>query len=86
MAEGEEVAAVVGSAFVVLDVSEFIEEQLHEFIGALLWYILDKHFLPHLLFGTHCMKDRVLGTPRGLTVMLPPWVIMGVMVKGSNTR
>jgi hypothetical protein len=85
VAEGKKGASVGGSAFEVLDVSELVEEALHQFVGALLRYILDKHFLPHLLLRTHCIATLLLGTPKGLTVMLPPCVIIGVIVSGSST-
>jgi hypothetical protein len=86
MAEGQEAAAIIESALEVLYRTEFVEESLHDLIAALLRYILDKHFLPNFLLGPHCVEAGVLGTPRGLTVMLPPWVIMGVIVTGSRTK
>jgi len=83
--EREKAASVIGSSFEIFDTSELIEEAHKKFVGALLRYIFDKHFLPNFLLGTHCISSNILGTPRGLTVMLPPCVIMGVIVRGSNT-
>lgn len=56
MAEGEEATAIVGCAFEVFDAAEFVEEPDHDFVCALLRYIFDEHFLPNLLFRTHCVK------------------------------
>jgi hypothetical protein len=53
MTEGEESSAIVDSAFEIFGGAELIEESLHGFIATLLRYILDKHFLPHFLFGPH---------------------------------
>lgn len=86
MAEGKEDIAIIQGAFEVLDGAELIEESLHGFIATLLRYILDEHFLPNFLLGPHCVICDLLGTPRGLMVMLPPWVIMGVIVTGSRTE
>ena len=85
MAERKKTPSIISCPFEVFDIAELVEEPLHQLVAALLRYILDKHFLPHFLLRSHCIAEMVLGTPRGLTVILPPWVIMGVIVKGSNT-
>lgn len=86
MAEGEKASSVVGSTFEIFDIAKFVEEACHDFVAALLRYILDEHFLPHLLFRPHWINLCLLGTPSGFTVMFPPCVIIGVMVNGSNTN
>jgi hypothetical protein len=48
-------------------------------------------FLTNIFCHTFCSGRTIsnyelLGTPRGLTVIFPPWVIIGVIVIGSSTR
>jgi hypothetical protein len=57
VAEGKETASVVGSSLEIFDGSELIEEPQEKFVGALLRYIFDKHFLPHLLLRAHCISS-----------------------------
>lgn len=85
VAERQQAPSVVSSPFEVFDAAELVEKSDHDLVGALLRYIFDEHFLPNLLFRTHYIYSLILGTPRGLTVMLPPCVNMGVMVRGSST-
>ena len=53
MAEGHETASVVDCSFVVFDSAELVKQFLHEFVGAFLRYIVDKHFLPDFIFGAY---------------------------------
>jgi hypothetical protein len=86
VAEGKETSAVVSCSFKVFNVAELVKEPDHDLVGALLRYIFDEHFLPNLLFRTHYIRINLLGTPKGLTVILPPCVSMGVIVSGSSTK
>jgi hypothetical protein len=54
--EGKESTPVIGSSFKIFDISEFVEEPLHQIVAALLRYILDKHFLPNFLFWSHLIN------------------------------
>jgi hypothetical protein len=72
VAKGEKSATIIESTLEVFNRSEFVKKSQHDFICALLRYIFDKHLLPHLLLGAHLIHIYVLGTPRGLTVILPP--------------
>ncbi len=53
MAEGHQAATIIDCSFVVFKDSKLVEQLLHEFIGAFLRYIVDKHFLPDFVLGTH---------------------------------
>ena len=53
VAEGHQTPSIIDCSFVVFDDTEFIEQFLHEFVGAFLRYIVDKHFLPDFVFGAH---------------------------------
>jgi hypothetical protein len=86
VAEGQQPSAVVRRPLEVLYCTKLVQESLHRVVRALLRYIFDEHFLPHLLFRSHFICGQLLGTPSGLTVMLPPWVIIGVIVTGSSTK
>ena len=53
VAERHQATTIVDCSFVVFKNSKLVEELLHKFIGAFLRYIVDKHFLPDFVFGTH---------------------------------
>lgn len=53
MTKGHQPASVIDCSLVVFDGSKFVEQFLHELIGAFLRYIVDKHFLPDFVLGTH---------------------------------
>ena len=53
VAEGKQLTAIVERSLEVLYAAELVEQSDHVLVGALLRYILDKHFLPHSLLRLH---------------------------------
>jgi len=72
MTKRQKFSSVIGGTFEIFDCAELVQEPLHRFIRALLWYIFYKHFLPNLLLWPHYIAHILLGTPSGFTVILPP--------------
>lgn len=53
MTEGQQTTTVVYSSLEVFYRSELVEQSHHDFVGTLLRYILDEHFLPYFLLRSH---------------------------------
>lgn len=86
MTKWHQPATIVDSSFKIFDSSEFVQNFQHQLICAFLRYIVDKHFLPYFVLWTDLFKSKyLLGTPKGLTVIFPLPVSIGVMVTGSRT-
>ena len=59
MTKGHQSASVIDCSFIIFDGPKFIEQFLHQLIVTFLRYIVDKHFLPDFVFGSHFVTIKI---------------------------
>jgi hypothetical protein len=53
MAKRHKAPSIIAHPFEIFNKTELIQKSDHQFIGAFLRYIVDKHFLPDLVLRSH---------------------------------